>query len=34
MSFSLRLNRRNAWLMGIEGKVGVIAPGKLANIVI
>ena len=25
---------RNAWLMGLEGEVGVIAPGKLADIVI
>jgi imidazolonepropionase-like amidohydrolase len=25
---------RNAWLMGFEGEVGVIAPGKLADIVI
>ena len=24
----------NAWLMGLEGEVGVIAPGKLADIVI
>jgi imidazolonepropionase-like amidohydrolase len=26
--------RRNAWLMGLEGEVGMIAPGKLADIVI
>jgi imidazolonepropionase-like amidohydrolase len=25
---------RNAWLMGLENEVGVIAPGKLADIVI
>jgi imidazolonepropionase-like amidohydrolase len=25
---------RNAWLLGLEGEVGVIAPGKLADIVI
>ena len=25
---------RNAWLMGLKGEVGVIAPGKLADIVI
>ena len=25
---------RNAWLVGLEGEVGVIAPGKLADIVI
>jgi imidazolonepropionase-like amidohydrolase len=25
---------RNAWLMGLEGEVGVIAPGKLTDIVI
>jgi imidazolonepropionase-like amidohydrolase len=25
---------RNAWLMGVEGEVGVIASGKLADIVI
>ena len=25
---------RNAWLMGLEDEVGVIAPGKLADIVI
>ena len=25
---------RNAWLMGLEGEVGAIAPGKLADIVI
>ena len=25
---------RNAWLMGLEGEVGMIAPGKLADIVI
>ena len=25
---------RNAWLMGLEAEVGVIAPGKLADIVI
>jgi imidazolonepropionase-like amidohydrolase len=25
---------RNAWLMGLDGEVGVIAPGKLADIVI
>ena len=25
---------RNAWLMGLEGEVGVIATGKLADIVI
>ena len=25
---------RNAWLMGLEGEVGVIASGKLADIVI
>ena len=25
---------RNAWLMGLEGEFGVIAPGKLADIVI
>ena len=25
---------RNAWLMGLEGEVGVIAPGKLADMVI
>src|SRR5690349_5310725 len=25
---------RNAWLMSLEGEVGVIAPGKLADIVI
>ena len=25
---------RNAWLMGLEGEIGVIAPGKLADIVI
>ena len=24
----------SAWLMGLEGEVGVIAPGKLADIVI
>ena len=24
----------NAWLMGLEGEVGLIAPGKLADIVI
>ena len=34
MSFSLCLNRRIAWFMGLERKVGVIAPGKLADIVI
>ena len=25
---------RNAWLMGLEGEVGVIGPGKLADVVI
>jgi len=25
---------RNAWLMGLKGEVGVIAPGQLADIVI
>jgi imidazolonepropionase-like amidohydrolase len=25
---------RNAWLMGLDSEVGVIAPGKLADIVI
>ena len=25
---------RNAWLVGLEGEVGVIAPGKLVDIVI
>jgi imidazolonepropionase-like amidohydrolase len=25
---------RNAWLVGLEGEVGVIAPDKLADIVI
>ena len=25
---------RNAWLMGLEGEVGVLAPSKLADIVI
>jgi len=25
---------RNAWLIGLDGEIGVIAPGKLADIVI
>jgi imidazolonepropionase-like amidohydrolase len=25
---------RNAWLLGLDGEVGVIAPGKLADILI
>ena len=25
---------RNAWLMGLKGEVGAIAPGKLADMVI
>ena len=25
---------RNAWLVGLEGEVGMVAPGKLADIVI
>ena len=34
-AFRLRSNtRRNAWLMGLEGEVGVIASGKLVDIVI
>jgi imidazolonepropionase-like amidohydrolase len=25
---------RNAWLIGLQGEIGVIAPGRLAHIVI
>jgi len=25
---------RNAWLMGLDGEIGVIAPGRIADIVI
>jgi imidazolonepropionase-like amidohydrolase len=25
---------RNAWLIGLDGEIGVIAPGRLADIVI